>query len=746
MPVTDNGDLENQVEQGQKSLCILDQIYTKLDEAFGGGDELFTMEYPARNLNRFDYVYDSDDGQGIYTKPQSVIEAEFELGDGLYNLSTLNKGNNGNKLSLAWDTTINNFTPRLNGMLDLIVDRADIRFYLTEIIDVNLDGKPEKLSRMEVCNRLAMKYYKAKASRDQEVSLVKNKARQETDKDKRKSEFESFADWVSSTGLVQDQLLNSMFDDLVVRGNLHEIKTFLGYLNIKSAPELLEETKAAMRNSAKRSVDGSTVIYPTAITPSDWYKALEPNLSPFDLGQSPQSLRQQLKAAQAQYTNTLDQLSVMQMDNKAERVEELQKQVSDKQAKLNEAESELTLKKGLGIVQTAQSVLKVWYGSYAMIPAANVLKDKINNDKDAIEKAAGKGASNETIDAIKETVQQLGETYNSESDVIAKTEELQTLKTALALSETQDYTKQLALLESQKNKQLAKINSLTQSLEQAVAFEMNSDDQSKAERNQQLFPNPASEIDSMYSEIVINTSSKEMDSYSENSAGSSMSSGSASLFYRSQKSSSDAKSVSKMIDKASSIEIGMRVMKINIARGGWFNPVLLSNSGNFHQINQTCFSVGHTAEEIKKKGDLTAGKSETLPAYPVSLLIAKDVTFKIALDQSAMDSESRKAASSSIKRGGFLGFGGKSSSQSENSSSSLSTSESAEGMTIRIGGPQILGAFLQMSPKDNSTPYTSMQDNGVSIAQIKKEIDKLRGLDKPSDNVERIQDDEKDVN
>lgn len=65
------------------SSVIAELIYEKVNSLLGAGDQLFTMEFPARPLNQNTYKYDADNTYSSLTKPVTVEEAEFNLTDAL---------------------------------------------------------------------------------------------------------------------------------------------------------------------------------------------------------------------------------------------------------------------------------------------------------------------------------------------------------------------------------------------------------------------------------------------------------------------------------------------------------------------------------------------------------------------------------------------------------------------------------------------------------------------------------------
>jgi hypothetical protein len=101
------------------------------------------------------------------------------------------------------------------------------------------------------------------------------------------------------------------------------------------------------------------------------------------------------------------------------------------------------------------------------------------------------------------------------------------------------------------------------------------------------------------------------------------------------------------------------------------------------------------------------------PAYPVALLLVKDVTIKLTMKVAATEQLSQASSSNSTQGGGFLCFSvSKTQSSSSNTQSSGSYAMAGD-YVFRIASPQVAGAWLQIVPPDQSQVLT---------AQVAKEI------------------------
>lgn len=108
-----------------------------------------------------------------------------------------------------------------------------------------------------------------------------------------------------------------------------------------------------------------------------------------------------------------------------------------------------------------------------------------------------------------------------------------------------------------------------------------------------------------------------------------------------------------------------------------------------------------------------------LPAYPVGMVIAKDITIKVETTQEDSSLSKHFEDNSWPASGGILCFSASASSSSSSSSETAYHGESHGNYYLRIPGPQILGYFLQFVPKDLSKKYEPMYTDGKDNEFVK---------------------------
>ena len=708
-------------------MSLMDDMYNKVNEVLGAGNQLFCMEFPARPLNPNRFRYDTSDRNSVLTKPYTVQEAEFRLSDELFNTAPIVQGSNGKNLSVVYDAVLNNYVPKLSDLKEFIVDKFDIRQFLLEKIEDEIDGKPIKCSRMEMCQRLYNKYLDEK-----------NKWLQEKDarfEDYRgKDNLDGFAKWVSSEGMVRDESLNNLFNDVIVRGNYHEVLTILGFLNVASSAEVLEKTKQNMRHSCRKSLDSSMTVYPVQFQPNDWFKSLKSNFSPIDLLNSADAISNKYRLKKKQLAEVNEQLAEMRLlTSSPEQIEALELEVEAGKEAFHKAEEELMAAYGQAVLTAFKIYLTAQTGGG--LAAAGQLKEKLANQTDAQKTEDEKLRQN--LGLADEVVTQMTDTYSKQSGVLAASERLSNLRRLKTRADSKDYGLQLQLLTSKKNELAEEVEWLAEMLGGIEHSKINGED-AKTE----IMPSGHKISDSEFTDIIIQYKTDSQGKSTSESSSASDTSWKVSAWFVSAGGNSSTSSAQSSVESSSfekTIEIGMRVTKVSIDRGGWLNPAIFDISNAYHRLAEYCAGAGINVGDIAKKikngqsvDDLTKVKTGNgeipcvLPSYPVSFVIAKDITIKITSTDSNFSAEKENMEKSAAAGGGFLGFSCTSSSSSSSASSDSFSSSTSDSLMMRIPGPQILGWFLQLTPEDKSTPYLSLKESGVDVQSIAKELKKYK--------------------
>lgn len=224
-----------------------------------------------------------------------------------------------------------------------------------------------------------------------------------------------------------------------------------------------------------------------------------------------------------------------------------------------------------------------------------------------------------------------------------------------------------------------------------------------------------------FMELQFSFTSNDMESSSSQSALSSQTDWHANFFFGSAAGShadNSSKVSNKSFETNMEIKIGLKAAKVDISRG-WFDPGVFKLTQNMSRLSNAPVSYGpldywnsddwkNKSNEIRAK-DLSNANSAIMPCFPVAFVVAKDVTIQFQVSQSALSAVQQVLDSRSATGGGFLCFNASSSTASHTDASSLNTKTQGTVVTINMPGPQILGWFLEFTPKDNSDPMTTYE-------------------------------------
>jgi len=791
---------------------IMQLIYNKINDMIGAGNQLFNMQFPAQPLNYRMYQYDTSDRNSVLTRPYTVAEQEFRLSDQLFDVSPITSGSNGEKLSVVYDTLINNFIPKIDYLVPFIKDRAGLGTFLLEDSGAK-DAQGQPLSRIELCKKLYLNYLEEKNKWNEE----KNKKFDELKT--QENGLDEYAKWQSSYAMVRQEELNNLYNDVVVRGLLHEVLTILGYLNASSIAEQLEISKQKMRHSSRISLDESMTVYPVQFQPNNWFKALSPNLNPEDLTMAKESIRDQFIAKQRELGRAKTELQQMELlSANPDEIARLEASVEASKRDVNQAETALLNQYGEGVV----GIAKIYF---------NVMNKKGEVKEVIPAKAKKLGATDDSqtyIKALDQAVKGIAATYGKQQALTAAISNLTDLKAKKAELASRDWKFNKVNLEQRVKELQTEVAYYSDLLagvfkEAAKATRIELDRKSyidttlvyeigiaptvtggsfklkigsaqtgaikvsltggdidyaalktametqitgatisevsgslgywtlsipsmDTEKNivaieDALEPiinvkEPAilstppteeeAEISGMFQDILLKISDSKAESEQSLTTQANSSSWGVSGWFASasgQSSSSSAKATQRSSFFNQEIEIGFRVAKVSFDRGGWFNPQLFKMSHAFSRLADLRVAPGITVDDVKSKSQTelkvlteydelnSNGQSDgkknkyILPAFPVAMAIAKDITIKVKMTESNSEAAKSLIENSSSASGGFLCFSASSASSSKNSSESTFHGSHGEYYYIRIPGPQVIGYFLQFVPQDNSVPY-----------------------------------------
>ncbi len=722
--------LESLVENSSDD--VMNLIYNHVNKLLGAGSQLFAMEFPARPLNARDYEYNTDNCYSTLTKPYTVQEREFLLSDQLYDLSPVVQGTNGERLSTVFNTVINNYVPRLEALKSFVNDQKNLREWLLAPVTDEVRGERKTMSRMAMAREL----YDEFLERRNEWYSTKNRVYEEY---RARDDLDGYANWLSSEGLVQEEQISNFYNDAVVRGHYHEVLTLLGFLNVSSPSEALENTKQKMRSSLRRSLDGSTDVYPVQFQPSDWFKSLRPNLSPKDLTMAAESLAADYRAKQRRLRGLKAQLAEQTaIEIPAEEQERLKTEVENRRQQLSQSQQALLSQYGSGALSAVKAVIGIYKNERNPYAKAQEVIDKARSAKDKQKLDLTESRVCDLLEDIADdVVKSIIQSCQAQDAVLQDINRLNEARMACSEAKVRDMTLQKQRIEEQIQTVQADLDFLTPLVTGTIAA---ASTEGAADADAALLTASDEAQDENFMDVIIK--SDESGSFSSNSTSSSSSQSSWSLggwFWSGggSRSTQNAAETQKKMELNKKLEIGFRVKKVSIDRGGWFNPTIFKLSDNYYRLADIRVSKGLTKTDVHKASsagmnsaaqlnELVTYEAEVngehkklsyvLPSFPTGFVIAKDITIRIQCDKTSAESSRKYMEQSDARGGGIFGFRANSGSSSKSQSESAYFGSTSNFFYIRIPGPQILGWFLELTPADNASPYQKLDPSLYSDA------------------------------
>lgn len=513
--------------------------------------------------------------------------------------------------------------------------------------------------------------------------------------------------------------------------------TLLGFLNVSSPSEALESTKQKMRSSLRRSLDGSTDIYPVQFQPSDWFKSLRPNLSPKDLTMAAESLAADYRSKQQRLRSLKAQLAEQTaIEISPEEQEELRAEVEKRRQKLSHSQKALISQYGAGALSAVKAVIGIYKTAGNPFVKAQEVVDNIRKAKDKQKLDATESHICDLLENIAdEAVKDIIQSCQAQDAVLQDMNRLNEALLASSEAKVRDMTLQKQRIEEQIQTVQADLDFLAPLVAGTLAAAG-----AEGAADAALLTSSDEAQDENFMDVIIKSDESGNFSSNSSSSGSTQSSWNLGGWFWSAGGSHSAQSGAesqKKLELNKKLEIGFRVKKVSIDRGGWFNPTIFKLSDNYYRLADIRVSKGLTKTDIHRAssaGTSSAAQlnalvtydaevdgeskklSYVLPSFPTGFVIAKDITIRIQCDKAGAESSRQYMEQSDARGGGIFGFRANSGSSSKSQSESAYFGSTSNYFYIRIPGPQILGWFLELTPADNASPYQKLDPSLYSDA------------------------------
>eukprot|EP00727_Mastigamoeba_balamuthi_P001633 m51a1_g11467 hypothetical protein (706) ;mRNA; f:6268-8619 len=699
------------------------------------------MEFPGRVLDQNQYLYNTSTVYSTEIKPPTVAEAEFRLTDGLLDVAQIVNGPSGRSFVTSYTRAINSLMPKWDeSKLKFRKNQEKIRKWLLTKVNIPVELAQQALSDqnpscetlfgedhfkgsfflkdeatlakgsavgslLELHRMLMANYEKARIMWDicRLKVLQRVEAGNTTDEER-----DDALRRLSVLGLTAQERIDNYWTDVVVRGYHHYVKEALSYLDIETDAELIEKSKQKMRQSEALSIDQSTSIWPVKLEPANWADHLTTRFTPEDLLLNWEQLGDRAGFLQARL-NSLGLQKALATTVQRGDVDEARKRVVFTKQALDAAHLNMTRLYGRAAGEAAKIYLEHKYG--VGVPAKNPVGNA--EIKEAVEAIGKKDGSGPMLKP--EEVTELVQLYNSavgyQVAFNRAAEDLAESEAALAVAESTTHKESLAAIDAEigsVGEELQKVRTLleTTRARHSAGGSLSGNETGPVEMPSMPSAGP-------WTQVVLTF---EKDSTSSNTSldSSTVSTGFNynTLFRHVSASYTSSQSASKISTDMSRyrVEIAFEATKVDINRGGWFMPEVFLATESMIKVNTRGLSISgpnpldaktlFTDPELVKT--LPKWRSSYLfPMYPISFLVARDVSIKIVAEESFSSDFKQYIYKGMSASSSFLCFSARVGMSKLNTNTAYAAGFNGNTLRIKIPGAQILGWFQEMVPEDN---------------------------------------------
>ncbi|KAJ3489873.1 hypothetical protein NLI96_g1832 [Meripilus lineatus] len=723
---------------------FLSVIISSLKQFFNpGGGQIFVLQFPGRFLEISEYAWDSESAgiYGQFIKPVAVNETEFRLADQMFDITDVTSGPKGINLSQVYEQLLNNLLPIFQDT-GLAKQQNEIRKWLMKDVKApawvkDIVGKqkqnpdappvpnpvdtmseavtipkasfavPSRLSdegtvnRIELSNALMMEYLESKQKWELERDAMIEEAMQyDVGSPESQKKLNSLTRKLAHITAVREAQLSAKYSDAVIRGFSHNVREYMGYMDMKSSAEFLQEAKDSLREAAMSSLDGSLKVYPVQMTPINWWQGLTTNFTLEDLTQNPDLIKEAIRSKSDQVDLLNKQLVALTFGTKGD-VEKLQEKVTAAESRLNDARATLAKQYTTNVFSLAQTC----------IDRTGLLnKDQLTNV------VRPYGIVGDVLGRLQTDMQNMAA---AQQEVNGATRAWTDAAAALALADatdTRQQQEQIRLTIDSLKKDIAELTARYQALNPGGPIQPVPPPPSEEPKldDVPILPGGPDQTSggSRWQEITLHhqVESEYSSQRSESSASTSSSGCNLWFWSKSNSSSESSGSSDTKIEKSSDeVWVGFRATLVTVDRAGWFRPQFFQESKSYYHINPelkwTKWPEGvETMDQLKNGGTSNFHQLNQylLPGYTIGFIICKDITIKISYSKTNVEDKKSNMSKSSQSSGGCLCWSYSNGSSSNQSDNSHSFQSAQDGCIIRIPGPQILGYIIQLTPNDTT--------------------------------------------
>ncbi|KAM0430041.1 hypothetical protein ACHAPT_006047 [Fusarium lateritium] len=668
--------------------------------------QILTLQFPTRTLAKDDFEYMPAGA----LKPVAASESEFRLTDALYDAAPAVSGPNGLSLSTVYGEAINNLIPRYDTSdKKAREERERIRNWLLEEPTPDGHDSPSetnpsrKINRLQLSNILMQEYYEAQRDWELRRDGIISEGFSSQDPERMAKANTELLRVTES----EKAKLAAKYADAVVRGRLHLVREAVAHLDFSTPAEILQDAKDALRLGATPSLYSAGKVYPVQMSPVDWSTSLETGFTTEDLAEDPDNLIATIKSKAKILDTQNKRLALLQ--NSSDVDPAVLRQEVDAAAKaVDKAKSDMRAKYSDSAIQLARIILscstsdaprmddRVDAGVKRSVAAAQEAESTARAELVRVVQAVYPAETDENV------LKQARAIVDAQRNLQTKTSIWSANKAALTRVASTDSQGQLSLIEKNISRLAAELDDLQDCFMVA---------KQAREKALQLGMTKTLTVDDLVLDDFSATCEQNWQVVNLHHS------------VRSQQdlwSADEPSLISETTNDGQSIEIDIsfKVSLVTVDRSSWFKPQLF-NTSNKYMRNDANVSVNtwpegatptSVAAELSENQSADAG---LLPCYPVSYILCKDVTIKVSGLQLDSPDAIKDILHKSQSSNRFLCFRYNNASGCWKDASRAAFALAADGMVVRIPGPQVLGYVQQIVARDESTPYEASQ----SIAQ-----------------------------
>lgn len=691
---------------------FISSLYESISSVIGGDNqnEYLCLTLPGTVIDPERYKYDTSGA-----KPAHVKANESRLVNKMFDACFVTGADNGKMLPNQYKTALSMLSPKMNRKLFELKNQLRKVLMTPYPYDFG-EGIVDNMTVEQVFYRLYNDYVeeKSKWSRMQ-VQKREELVNQIIDPVVREDKY---LEWYGTVAEAERVHLEEKLGRVLNVFSPQDMNVINAILNCGVGGEI-EQARSTLSMVEELSPDGG-YVYPVSLYPDNWFNLLESSFTGMDLLESPAALSQRLRTLQMQRKNVLGQISrLVSTIPSDEKMKEVKTAYETANQKYQEGVQNCV---NTNVGATADIVTVV-----VDMCISNEDKGIDTPDEDSVERVINnesKGGSKLNKDDVTKLINTIGANAKacSEAQADVVSAGAKCVAAAIEWCEVKNRSQLKSLLIPLRdnleslNQDIEEVKSQIQISKAANGVNRIGD----AEANvADVMPNKS---DDYFTQIIINTTMSAVMSKSSKESSNSSSQTSASFFlggYSSSELSSSSKESTGDENASMSIQIGMNVAKVQIERS-WFDPGVFQLTKDMFSFagvpiapsTETPF-IGSDDDAVKER--FKKMNETILPAFPVALVIAKDVSIKFTSESGVSASFAEAVEKQASKGGGFLCFSSNSSSASSDSKSAAVANSNSNAVTVRFTAPQILGYYMQAIPEDKSVHITETEGNDMSI-------------------------------